>query len=211
MIPSPVTPISSTIPAGKRPPPAHRRMLDRRDQKPRASAGMSSALLVCRSQGQHVGLGRTRGEDDVARRGTDQRRHLLPCELDQAARGPALAMDRGGIAELVERRHHRGARLRAQRRRRVPVEVGPSVHDPFNVRSTPHASFADIAARRLHEVLAFYLPDRAREHPPREPDCPQLERRPGAVRQNRMVLKSYARSPSTSSASARAVEGPSDG
>jgi hypothetical protein len=43
----------------------------------------------------------------------------------------------------------------------------------------PHASFAAIAGEQLHEVLAFYLPDRAREHPQREPDCPQLERRPG--------------------------------
>ena len=45
--------------------------------------------------------------------------------LDQPPRRPPLGMDRRRIAGQVQRRSHCGARLRPQRRGRIPVEIGP--------------------------------------------------------------------------------------
>ena len=51
-----------------------------------------------------------------------------PRLLDQVARRAAFRMDRGRIAAQVQRGDHRGARLRTQRRRRIPVEIDPFCH-----------------------------------------------------------------------------------
>ena len=53
---------------------------------------------------------------------------LLARLLDQAARGAALGMDRGRIAGDLERGHGGGARLRPQRRGRIPVEINSLGH-----------------------------------------------------------------------------------
>ena len=60
--------------------------------------------------------------------GPDQCRDLLARLLDQAARRPAFAMHRRCIAGQSKRRSHGGARLRPQRRGRIPVEIGPLSH-----------------------------------------------------------------------------------
>ena len=60
--------------------------------------------------------------------GPDQRGDLLARLLDQAAGGAALGVHRGRIAGTVKRRQHGGARLRPQRRGRVPVEVDTVGH-----------------------------------------------------------------------------------
>jgi hypothetical protein len=49
-----------------------------------------------------------------------------------------------------------------------------------SISDQPHASFAAIGGKRLHEVLAFYLPDQAREHPKREPIARSLSAGPGS-------------------------------
>ena len=48
--------------------------------------------------------------------------------LDNLARGAALGVDRRRIADAIERRNHRGARLRAQRRGGIMVEIGAGLH-----------------------------------------------------------------------------------
>ena len=82
-----------------------------------------------RAERQRVGLGSARGEHHVAGLGTDQRGDLLPRHLDQVAGRPALTMDRGRITDLIESRQHGGACHRAQRRRRVPIEIDAIRHD----------------------------------------------------------------------------------
>jgi hypothetical protein len=102
----------------------HRRVLDGGDQQAAARGGAWSGAGQGRER-QHVGLGSARGEHHVARLGGDQRRHRAARVLAEAARGPALGMDRRRVAGSLERRDHDGARLVPQRRGRVPVEIDP--------------------------------------------------------------------------------------
>ena len=77
------------------------------------------------SAGHHpgIGLGRAAGEDHLGGRRADERRDLLACGLDDAAGTAALGMHGGRVAVLVDTGQHGGARLRAQRRRGVVIEV----------------------------------------------------------------------------------------
>ncbi len=100
---------------GKSPTAPHRRMLDRRHQQ---------RVAERRRERQHIGFGAARGEHHVARHDSDQGRHLLARRLNQTARGAAGAMHRRRIAGHLQRCHHRGLGLGAQRRRGVPVEIG---------------------------------------------------------------------------------------
>ena len=74
---------------------------------------------------QVVGFGRTAGEDDVLRRGANQRRNLVARLIHGLFRLPAEAMvAAGGIAELLsEIREHRFEHARIDARRRVIVHV----------------------------------------------------------------------------------------
>ena len=78
-------------------------MLDRRDQQALATARMRGARLKGRGQRQRIGLSGSRGEDDVARLGANQGCDLLPGYLNETPGGSALTMNRGGIAEFIER------------------------------------------------------------------------------------------------------------
>ena len=77
-----------------------------------------------RRQREIGGLGRAAGENQIASRRPQARRDFSPRGLQQSARRPALGVDRGGVAELVQRRQHRLARSRAQGRGGVIVEIG---------------------------------------------------------------------------------------
>ena len=63
--------------------------------------------------------------------GADQGRDLRARILDEAPDGAAFAVDRGGIADEIERCPHRVARLPAQRRSCIPVEINPLSHTYF--------------------------------------------------------------------------------
>ena len=97
-------------------------MLDRRHEQPVARllrppvsmAGVSASTLASVPPQVKV---------TFLRLGPDQRGDLLARLLDQAARRAALGMDRGRIAGQRKRGAHGGARLRPQRRGRVPVEI----------------------------------------------------------------------------------------
>ena len=70
-------------------------------------------------------LGAAGDERDATGAHSRQPRDLVPCVLDDTARGPALGVDRRGIAGRLHRCERRLARVRAQRRGRVIVEIGP--------------------------------------------------------------------------------------
>src|SRR5439155_24517541 len=116
---------------------------------------------------RHVRLGSARGEHDVARRGSNECGHLFPRLLDQMACGAALAMDRGRVTDEVERGKRRRARLFAQWRGCVPIEVDALVHGLRSaaVRWRRQASGASTRC----ETLAFCPRTRARKRPPRAP------------------------------------------
>jgi len=99
-------------------------MLDGRDDEPLAPPATTSA----RRKSQHIGLGPAGREHDVPRLGAHERGDLLAGPLDDPPRGAAFGMDRGRVSDDVERRQHGGARRRAQRRGRIPVEVDPFSH-----------------------------------------------------------------------------------
>ena len=69
-------------------------------------------------------LGAAGDERDATGAHSRQPRDLVPCVFDDTPRGPALGVDRRGIAGRLHRRKRRLARLRAQRRGRVIVEIG---------------------------------------------------------------------------------------
>ena len=60
--------------------------------------------------------------------GADQRRDLLARLLDHLPRRAALAVHRGRIAGQVQRGAQGLARLRAQRRTRIPVQIDARDH-----------------------------------------------------------------------------------
>src|SRR5277367_3920129 len=117
-------------------PREHARML--------AGAGDQADRLPGRRQREIRGLSPARREDDTARRDARQFRDRTPRFLDDSARGAALGMDRGGIAGEVERRGHRRARLGAQRRGRVVIEIGALApqgrHGTANLSADMHAA-----------------------------------------------------------------------
>ena len=70
-------------------------------------------------------LGAAGDERDATGAHARQPRDLAPCVLDETPRRPALGVDRRGIAGRLHRCERRLARVRAQRRGRVIVEIGP--------------------------------------------------------------------------------------
>ena len=116
-----VTATCSTMRGRKPPARQHRRMLDRRDQQPVAGRAAGPDR---RRQRQHVGLGAARGEHHIARLGADQRRDLprAPPRPGGARRGPSACTE-DGLPTRSSAASHGGARLRAQRRGRIPVEI----------------------------------------------------------------------------------------
>ena len=76
--------------------------------------------------------------------GADQRRDLLARLLDELPRRPAFAMHRGRIAGRVPAPRHRRARLRPQRRGRIPVEIDALGHCILITKSTFSTSPKDL-------------------------------------------------------------------
>ena len=116
-------------------------MLDGRDQQkiPGTPVG---AEFDARGQGQHVGLGRTRGENHSARLGAHQCRDLCARAFNQGPGGPTLRMHGRRIAAELAGGNHRGTGLGAQRRRRIPVEIDPCHVDPCTLYLTRSLLFA---------------------------------------------------------------------
>ena len=106
---------------------AHRRMFDRRDQK-----FVARLFLVARFDGrrqrQHIGFRPARGEKHIGRLRTHKRRDLLAGVLDHAPGRAAFGMDRRRIAGDRQCLRHGFFCRRAQRRRRVPVEISALGH-----------------------------------------------------------------------------------
>ena len=80
-------------------------------------------------------------------------RNLAPRVLDDAARGPALGVDRRGIAGRLHRRERGLARLAAQRRGRVIVEIGPVRAGLLRRRS--RLRFSRFAAKTAADFAVF--------------------------------------------------------
>src|SRR4029077_21270256 len=88
----------------------NRCMLDGGNEK---LAGAS--LRTSRSEGQDVGFRTAYCKVILPRLLGHQRGHAFPSFLDQPTGGSAFGMNRGRIANHVQRRDNRGARLRPKR------------------------------------------------------------------------------------------------
>ena len=143
------------------------------------------------------------GENHVARLGADRHRDALARRFQDLPGGTALGVHRRRVAHDLHGRSHGGARLRAQRRGRIPVEIGPFRHgvrlswSPYRFRVfTPNGRTAQTLLKHLLFVPALVLKApaatalaRARDHPS------------GAILPKiRMVLSTYACRPVPSSA-----------
>ena len=143
--PSSVTGSSSTCSRSKAPARQHRRMLDRRDQQPvaRRPAGSPTAMASAPAYWP-----RSPPEVKVTQRGSPPTRAATlsrASSIDWRAARPSACTEEG-LPASVERGQHRRPRLRAQRRRRIPVEIDPRHHQCRLVA----------AARRYLTVYGFH-------------------------------------------------------
>ena len=80
-----------------------------------------------REHAELVGLGAAAGQDDLLARAAEQRGDLAARALEPIADPPALAVQRGRVAQLRHRRDHRRSRMGVQWSCRVEVQVDPPV------------------------------------------------------------------------------------
>ena len=152
------------------------------------------------AQRQRVGLRPAGGENHVARLGSDRCGDPFPRILDEVPDRAPLGMHGRRVPDHVHGRGHGGARLRAQRRRRIPVEIDPFRHDPLTCSLA--CAVAAIHARPLQRLLKclLFVPALvlkapaaiAWQGPARSGWCP--------LPKTRMVLNTYACRPVPSSA-----------
>ncbi len=164
----------------------NRRVLDGGDQQPLTWRLPGSQR---RCQRQHVGLGPPRGEHYIAWFRRDQGGDLLACLLHDLARRPALGMNRGGIADKVERRKHGGARFWSQRGGGVPIEINAIGHG-YSRSCRMVLSAGPWAVPNTSETLAFCPGQYAKN--PRPVPVPARRR---AKLKSTMLLGSYVHLP----------------
>ena len=82
------------------------------------------------ADGHRGAFGRAGSENHFRRVAVDQFSDLSAGAFHDCLRFAALSVNRGWISSLIHRAQHRLTRFRAQRRRRVPVEVGSTAFMP---------------------------------------------------------------------------------
>ena len=174
-------------------------MLDRRHQQA-VAAIIARPVPQAGRERQQVGLRRARREHHIAGVGSDQGGNLLARLLDEVARGPALGVHRRWVADRIERSEHGRARLAAQRRGRVPVQIDPSVHH-FSLAH--RALFYPIIAGTPNPSKCLLFAPRAMLEDARR-DRPALPAAPShagpRAAKIRMVIGTYVSLPRSSSA-----------
>ena len=107
--------------------------------------------------GQVVGLGAARGEDDLLRRDPEEARDALARRVDPVARLPPEAVDARSVAEaLREVGQHRRQDVGVDRRRGVVIEIDAS-HDVPHLVTRPDRPRA--SALEGLDALTAYRPD----------------------------------------------------